>query len=64
MGEQNPYWCGDGCCILLVPGRRVGMHTNGGCRCLRDHDPQTRIRVKAGVRWLGERLFEATKRKA
>ena len=25
--------CGDGCCMVHIRG---GMHTNGGCRCLRD----------------------------
>lgn len=26
--------CGDGYCIIVKP---KGMHTNGGCRCSRDH---------------------------
>lgn len=26
--------CGDGGCVIVRP---KGMHTNGGCRCHRDH---------------------------
>lgn len=26
-------WCGDGNCIHGSPAQRMGMHTNGGCRC-------------------------------
>lgn len=28
--------CGDGGCIFGHPG---GMHTNGGCQCLKERDP-------------------------
>lgn len=53
---MNPYACGDGGCVLNVPGKPVGMHTNGGCRCLPNHlDPETRTRVRNGIRWLAER---------
>lgn len=27
--------CGDGYCDIT--GKAKGMHTNGGCRCLREH---------------------------
>jgi len=30
--KQNPYTCGDGGCVLLVPGVPVGMHTNAAGR--------------------------------
>ena len=57
MTQQNPHACGDGGCVLLVPGVPVGMHTNGGCRCLPLHgDPMTRVRVRKGIRWLTERV--------
>lgn len=57
MSEQNPHACSDGCCVLLVPGVPVGMHTNGGCRCLSLRmTPNTRVRVRQGIRWLAERV--------
>jgi hypothetical protein len=28
--------CGDGFCLLK--GKAVGQHTNGGCRCVDDHE--------------------------
>lgn len=52
---QNPHWCGDGGCVLLVPGQPVGMHGNAGCRCLTRpamEDPNTRVRVRKGIRYL------------
>ena len=55
--KQNPYACGDGGCVLLVPGVPVGMHTNGGCRCIPlKMTPDERVRLRKGVRWLAERL--------
>lgn len=50
--EQNPHRCPDGNCVLLVPGAPVGMHTNGGCRCLRDPRGHEGVRVRAGIAWL------------
>lgn len=55
--KQNPYRCSDNACILLVPGVPKGMGTNGGCRCLPNHmDPNTRVRVRKGIRWLAEQV--------
>lgn len=55
--KQNPYACGDGGCVLLVPGVPVGMHTNGGCRCIPlNMTPNERVRLREGIRWLAERL--------
>lgn len=55
--KQNPYACGDGGCVLLVPGVPVGMHTNAGCRCItRKTTPNERVRLRKGIRWLAERL--------
>lgn len=57
---QNPHACGDGGCVLLVPGVPVGMHTNGGCRCLMLRTtPDQRVRVRLGIRWLAERVAAA-----
>ena len=57
--NQNPYACGDGGCVLLVPGVPVGMHTNGGCRCIPlKMTPNERHRLRKGIRWLAERLSE------
>jgi len=56
MNAQNPYWCGDGMCVLRVPGIR-GQHTNGGCRCIPLRmTPNERVRLREGIRWLAERL--------
>jgi len=55
--KQNPYACGDGGCVLLVPGVPVGMHTNAGCRCIPlKMTPNERVRLRKGIRWLAERL--------
>ena len=55
--KQNPYACGDGGCVLLVPGVPVGMHTNAGCRCIPlKMTPDERARLRKGIRWLAERL--------
>ena len=55
--EQNPHACGDGACVLLVPGVPVGMHTNGGCRCIPLRmTPTKRVRLRKGIRWLAERV--------
>lgn len=55
--KQNPYACGDGGCVLLVPGVPVGMHTNAGCRCIPlKMTPNERVRLRNGIRWLAERL--------
>jgi len=54
---NNPFRCGAGTCILLVPGVPVGQHTNGGCRCLGNRlEPKTRVRVRSGILWLRQRL--------
>ena len=54
--KQNPYACGDGGCVLLVPGVPVGMHTNAGCRCIPlKMTPNERVRLRKGIRWLAER---------
>lgn len=50
--EQNPHRCSDGNCVLLVPGAPAGMHTNGGCRCLRDPRGHEAVRVRSGIAWL------------
>lgn len=56
MSEQNPHCCGDGGCVLAVPGIPRRMHTNGGCRCLSARmAPDERVRVRKGIRWLAER---------
>jgi hypothetical protein len=44
--------CGDGGCIIVKP---KGMHTNGGCRCWRDHMKMQRyayatIRLREAIR--------------
>lgn len=58
--KQNPYACGDGGCVLLVPGVPVGMHINAGCRCIPlKMTPDERVRLREGVRWLAERLVVA-----
>lgn len=50
---QNPHACGDGACVLLVPGVPRGMGTNAGCRCLAPRStPEQRARVRSGIRWL------------
>jgi len=55
--KQNPYACGDGGCVLLVPGVPVGQHTNAGCRCIPlKMTPNERVRLREGIRWLAERL--------
>jgi hypothetical protein len=60
--KQNPYTCGDGGCVLRVPGAPTGMHTNAGCRCLMTRmDPDRRVRVRKGIRWLTERVAELEK---
>jgi hypothetical protein len=60
MSEQNPHACGDGGCVLLVPGIPVGMHTNGGCRCMPlKTTPNDRVKFRAGIRWLAERAAGA-----
>jgi len=57
--KQNPYACGDGGCVLLVPGVPVGMHTNAGCRCIPlKMTPNERVRLRKGIRWLAERCGE------
>lgn len=56
---QNPYNCGDGGCVLRLPGVRVGMHTNAGCRCIPLHmSPDERVRLRKGILWLAERAAE------
>jgi len=52
--------CRDGNCKVIRP---VGMHTNGGCKCLR-HDPIKAERVVAAYqRYVGyEKLDEARKK--
>ena len=60
MIDQNPYTCTDSACVLMVPGAFRGMRTNGGCKCLSERaDPETRHRVRKGIRWLAERLSDA-----
>jgi hypothetical protein len=36
--------CGDGNCVVLRP---VGMHTNGGCRCVKHMDTQQLMGVRS-----------------
>lgn len=36
--------CGDSNCVIVRP---VGMHTNGGCRCVRDMDAQQLMGVRS-----------------
>ena len=45
------FGCSDGNCLFGHPG---GMHTNGGCRCLRDLDTdhERRQRVRSGIKAL------------
>ena len=33
---QRTQGCSDGNCILIPPGKRGGMHTQGGCHCRTD----------------------------
>lgn len=59
LNEQNPHWCGDTCCILLVPGLPVPTGTNDDCQCLSDSmDPDDYTRVRKGIRWLADRVAE------
>lgn len=37
--------CGDNSCAFIGQSKRVGMRTNGGCRCLSDLSPATRYFV-------------------
>lgn len=61
MSDQNPYACGDGGCVLLVPGIPRGQHTNAGCRCIPLRmTPDERVRLRKGIRWLAERCGEMT----
>jgi len=54
--KQNPYSCGDGGCVLRVPGLS-GQHTNAGCRCIPlKMTPNEHVRLRKGIRWLAERL--------
>jgi hypothetical protein len=56
MNEQNPHRCSDNGCVMLVPGVPKGVGTNGGCKCLASLDaPESRGRVRRGIRWLAER---------
>lgn len=56
---QNPYACGDGGCVLLVPGIPKGPHTNAGCRCIPLRmTPDERVRLRKGIRWLAEQCTE------
>jgi hypothetical protein len=58
--KQNPYVCGDNHCVLLLPHVPKGQGTNGGCRCFPlQSDPETRMRVRKGIRWLAHRLAMA-----
>jgi len=42
--------CSDGGCVFGHPG---GMHTNGGCRCLKEIRPfAERIRIERNIRAL------------
>lgn len=58
--EQNPYRCGDGACVLTVPGAEKGQGTNGGCRCIPGPryglSPSDGARVRCGIRWLAARV--------
>ena len=55
--EQNPFTCGDGGCVLRIPGAKTGMHTNAGCRCLMNPmTPDKRVRVRQGIRWMAEKV--------
>ena len=61
MTDQNPHACGDGGCVLLVPGVPVGMHTNGGCRCMPlKTTPNDRVKFRKGIRWLAEEIERLT----
>jgi len=63
--DQNPYACGDGACVLLVPGAPVGMHTNGGCRCIvAIMHPSTRVRLRQGILWLAVQVGDSLKEDA
>lgn len=57
---QNPHACNALGCILALPGPRVGV---GNCRCLEglDHDPDRRVRVRNGIKWLREHATKGGK---
>lgn len=49
--------CSDGSCIVIRP---KGMHTNGGCRCSRDHIKMQRLAY--AYRKFDEALADASRR--
>lgn len=49
--ESVAAGCSDGCCVIKRP---KGMHTNGGCRCLRDLRPPMRSAVRKRLTKLKE----------
>ena len=56
MSDEEYYGCGDGGCIFGPP---KGMHTNGGCQCLKSiGDIRTRIRVHRAVAALRKKVVE------
>jgi hypothetical protein len=53
--------CGDGSCVF---GHRGGMHTNGGCQCLKETDPvllrRTALRLADVARALAATMPEVS----
>ena len=44
MNPKNIPYCGDSLCIFATQDMKTGMHTNGGCRCIK-YDVETRTRL-------------------
>lgn len=40
--EIRTFACGDGDCVIAQP---IGIHTNGGCKCVREHSPAKLARI-------------------
>ena len=61
--DQNPQACSDGSCIFRLATRPVGMHTNGGCRCLPlKLTSNDRAKIRQAIRWMVEELESADRR--
>ena len=47
--------CADGGCVFGHPG---GMHTNGGCNCLKDPDRYTLVRIAMRLNQVATKLAD------
>jgi len=55
--SEHQIGCSNGYCILRY-NYKIGQHTNGGCRCLRDLPTPQRIQANRKIRWQAERIAE------